>query len=186
MMDLKAEHQSEHGGSGGDETGPDKLPLAASRPFDRDHVRRRRRRGDIPGGAGFVEASGQPVPGLVRRAVELGGDAIPQTGGRRSTGVGQEPNYFVVLRHFDGATHAPLEVRLDDGGDLGFHGVERVGTQQLFDLLVAHLRRRHAHSSDPAGSMPRSIRFTRRRPRPDRIRLLTVPSGSFNKVATSR
>ena len=82
-------------------------------------------------------------------------------------------------------TH-PSKMGLDDGGRLRLHGVERVRTQQFLDLGVAQRLRRRAHSPAPAGSTPRSARWTLRRPRPDRIRLFTVPSGSFNNTATSR
>ena len=105
--------------------------------------------------------------------------AIPShsSAGGRPPRVGQQAGHLVVLGHLDRAPHAPVEMRLDHGRGLGVHGVEGVGAEELLDLRVTQ-GREVVHSPAPAGSMPRSIRLMRSRPSPDRIRLLTVPSGS--------
>src|ERR1019366_7937192 len=99
-------------------------------------------------------------------------------------GVGEQTGHLVVLVHLGHTAHAPAEVLVHHGRRIGVEGVQGIGAEQLPDLLVAQPGR-GAHSPAPAGSMPCSIKLTRSRPSPERILLLTVPSGWSSRTATS-
>ncbi len=77
------------------------------------------------------------------------------------------------------ATGAVGEVLLDLAGLVAVDGVEGVGPQELFDLAGGE----RCHDAPPA---PASTNSTRIFLSPERMRLLTVPSGSPSRVATSR
>lgn len=204
MTDLHTQHHGHHRGGGGHHGGdPQGQPAGGATLGNRDDIGRQPmgwvggpvvrilvavRRRLVPGpvaGARF-ETRGQPVPRRRPLAVQSAFDHLPQCGRRRPTGVGQQPGHFMVLGHFDRALHALVEVSLDHLGRLLVDGIERIGTQQLLDLPVFGFGETVGHCSAPAGATPRSARLTRRRPRPDLMRLLTVPSGSSSITATCR
>ena len=200
VVDLQAEHQGDDDGRGGHEPGAGRPPRDRRRAVPigttaADAVAGRRDGGPVRSPVRRSRLPGAPA-GTSSRAARRSQDSSdvpprrPAMPSHSSAGGGppelaSSPATSWCWATSSGAPHAFLEVRLDDGGRLGVHGVERVGAQQLLDLGVAQRLRRRAHSSAPAGSTPRSARLTRSRPRPDRIRLLTVPSGSSSSTATS-
>lgn len=72
-----------------------------------------------------------------------------------------------------------LEMGIDDGPLPVIDRTQGVGTEKLLDLFMAQ-----SILSISAALSPRSA--TSRRRRPERIRLLMVPSGSLSWAATSR
>lgn len=91
-----------------------------------------------------------------------------------------------MLGDLDRALDAVVEMALHHRRSLGIDGVQGVDAEQLLDLRVARLAALGSHCSAPAGSTPRSARLMRSRPRPERMWLFTVPSGSSSISATSR
>ena len=199
MTDLDAEddrhdgghsrdhHRHPHGRAAPPTPGTDRHHLGGARRRRRLAADRARELVIRPPRAGFgLQPFGQPVPRRRSRSVEPAGDPVPQLPRRCSARVGQQAGHFVMLGHLDRAPDAPREMPLDHGRRLGIHRVEGVDTQQPLYLPVDGIGLVGTHDSAPAGSTPSSARLIRSRPSPDRMRLLTVPSGSLRIWATSR
>ena len=164
-----AEEEGEGGGDGhgggGHRSGIDAAALAA------------RRSGVVPGGDG----SPMGATGRARRRrglLEALGDAGPHALGGPLAAVGEEGGGLPVGLHLGPAAGAAGQVGLDDVALVVVDGVEGEGAEQLLDVLVGEAA---SWRTDPGVDEGR-----RKRRRPERMRLFTVPSGSSRRVATSR
>ena len=101
------------------------------------------------------------------------------SGGASTPDVGDEAGHLPVLGHLGRTARAVQEMKPDHLRLVGIDGVERVGAEQLDNLVVAH-------GSVHAASTPCWASAVRSRFRPLLILLFTVPSGWPRSDATSR
>ena len=158
-------HAEEEGDGGGNRHGDGGDP-------QRDRPGRPGRPGGEAGEAGEVERR--------RRLVERLGDPVPHPFGRPLAAVGEEGGGLPVPLDLGPAAGAAGQVGLDHVALVVVDGVEGEGSEELLDVVVGEAA---AHGAPP---IPASTRTVRKRRRPERMRLLTVPSGSSSRLATSR
>ena len=92
--------------------------------------------------------------------------------------------------HLGGRTGVDLEVVLDTTPFVVVDGVERVGTEEFVEFVgvtgwSGHVVLLSTHRHSVPTLTPACTSSTRRRLRPERIRLFTVPSGSPSRSAAS-
>ena len=95
--------------------------------------------------------------------------------GTSETGAPEHGRHLEVSLHLGAATRAVGQMGFDLPVLFGLGGMEGIRPQQLLDLFVDH---RSVPLTAASSSRPM-------RRRPDRMRLLIVPSGSFSMAATS-
>ena len=152
-------HTEEKGDGGGDGHGGGRQP-------QRDDPA-----GGPLGDPGEVEGRGCLVEGL--------SDAVPHPFGGALTAVGEQRGRLPVPFHLGPATGTAGQVGLDDVAFVVVDGVQGERSEELLDVVVGEVC---AHGAP----IPVSTRTVRSRRRPERMRLLTVPSGSSRRTATSR
>jgi hypothetical protein len=112
------------------------------------------------------------------RITQCIGDGVPDCLGSGSDR-GERRGHLAMLPDLGLARRAVAEVTLDQLALICIDGIEGVGAEKLFDfgmaLLVAHVP-----------TSPAWVKGRRRWRSPERMRVLTVPSGSPSRHATSR